>query len=121
MPATFHNAHTTCCLSLQTTHQDAIASLQAEVQQAKEAYEALQQQLATEQAAAAQQQEQFEALQAKLADVQAQLSEWAQRVACTWVLHLLPPVGIKLAGFFALSCHDSWHVQHIKAMPLQCG
>jgi predicted nucleic acid-binding Zn-ribbon protein len=77
LPVTLHHSHFTCRLLLQTTHQDAIASLQAEVQQAKEAHEALQQQLAAEQAAAAQQQEQFEALQTTLADVQAQLGEWA--------------------------------------------
>jgi predicted nucleic acid-binding Zn-ribbon protein len=64
------------CL-LQTTHQDAIASLQADMQQAKEAHEALQQQLAAQQEAAAQQQEQVEALQATLADVQVQLGEFA--------------------------------------------
>jgi uncharacterized coiled-coil protein SlyX len=62
------------CL-LQTAHQDAIASLEAGLQEAKEAHEALQQQLAAQQEAAAQQQEQLEALQTTLVDLQAQLGE----------------------------------------------
>lgn len=77
IPSAVHAARAVCCFALQTTHQDAMASLQAETQQAREANDTLQQQLTAQQEAAAQQQEALETLQTTLADVQAQLGESA--------------------------------------------
>jgi hypothetical protein len=112
-PTLLRSADASCCCSLQTTHQDAIASLQAEMQQAKEAHEALQQQLADQQAAAAQQQEQMYALQATLADVQAHLGESTQQQSMQKILSLAV-VHCHASSYTpsARASSTGWHLHH---------
>lgn len=64
-----------CALFLQTTHQDAIANLQSELQQAVAAQDSLKEQLAEHAATIEQQLEQLQELNASIADLQAQLGE----------------------------------------------
>lgn len=63
---------------LQTTHQDAITSLQSEVQQAAAAQEGLQEQLAQHAATVQEQLQQLEELNANITDLQGQLGECAR-------------------------------------------
>lgn len=63
------------CFSQQTTHQDAIASLQSELQQAAAATEGLKQQLSEHDGTIQQQLQQLEELTATVEDLQNQLGK----------------------------------------------
>lgn len=62
-------------ISLQTTHQDALACLQGELQQAKAAEEAVDEQLAASQAALVDAQQQLQQQQENIKGLESQLSE----------------------------------------------
>jgi hypothetical protein len=64
------------CFSQQTTHQDAIASLQSELQQAAAAQESLKQQLSEHDGIILQQLQQLQELAATVEDLQNQLCEY---------------------------------------------
>jgi septal ring factor EnvC (AmiA/AmiB activator) len=93
------------CAALQTTHQDAVSSLQSEMQQTAAAQESLREQLAQQEATIQEQLQQLEDVNATIVDLQNQLGKQT-----AW--HLGRNLSIQHVKLLAVYMHQSLNHRH---------